>query len=147
MFATYIEGLESCTLFSMACTSLWRSPTLIAQSMLWPAIMLTRLPVTRFTRLIGPGCSLPTQQLSLILFQPAWPKPLRFSHVQLACDGLWDVLPSQRAIEFARQRLREHNDPQQCAQKLVRLGLAGVRVRGGCLLPEQKGVHVETCDA
>ena len=37
----------------------------------------------------------------------------------LACDGLWDVFSSQRAIEFARSRLQEHNDPQQCSQDLV----------------------------
>lgn len=40
--------------------------------------------------------------------------------IVLACDGLWDVLPSQRAIELARQYLQQHdNDPQVCAQMLV----------------------------
>ena len=38
----------------------------------------------------------------------------------LACDGFWDVFSSQRAIEFARQQLRDHNDPQLCSQQLVR---------------------------
>lgn len=38
----------------------------------------------------------------------------------VACDGLWDILSSQRCIEIARQHLRDHNDPQTCAQHLVR---------------------------
>lgn len=37
----------------------------------------------------------------------------------IACDGLWDVFSSQRAIEIARQNLREHNDPHLCSQHLV----------------------------
>ncbi len=37
----------------------------------------------------------------------------------VACDGLWDMLSSQRCIEIARQHLRDHNDPQSCAQLLV----------------------------
>ena len=38
----------------------------------------------------------------------------------VACDGLWDMLSSQRCVEIARQHLRDHNDPQTCAQFLVR---------------------------
>lgn len=37
----------------------------------------------------------------------------------VACDGLWDMLSSQRCVEIARQHLRDHNDPQTCAQFLV----------------------------
>ncbi len=40
--------------------------------------------------------------------------------VLLACDGLFDVMSSQRAVELARTSLREHNHPQQCAEELVR---------------------------
>lgn len=40
--------------------------------------------------------------------------------VVLACDGLWDLLPSQRVIELARQNLQQNNnDAQKCAQYLV----------------------------
>lgn len=41
--------------------------------------------------------------------------------ILMACDGFWDVFTSQRAVERARQQLREHNDPQTCSQQLVRL--------------------------
>ena len=39
----------------------------------------------------------------------------------VACDGLWDVLSSQRCVELARAHLRENNSPQLCAQHLVRV--------------------------
>ena len=37
----------------------------------------------------------------------------------LACDGLWDVMSSQRCMELARTHLRDNNDPQLCAEYLV----------------------------
>ena len=37
----------------------------------------------------------------------------------LACDGLWDVMSSQRCMELARTQLRDNNDPQLCAEYLV----------------------------
>ena len=41
--------------------------------------------------------------------------------VVLACDGLWDLLTSQRVVELARQNLQQNdNDAQKCAQYLVR---------------------------
>ena len=43
--------------------------------------------------------------------------------ILMACDGLWDVFKSQRAVEFARQKLRDHNDPQLCSQQLVSFGV------------------------
>jgi len=43
----------------------------------------------------------------------------------VACDGLWDVLPSARAAELARQHLRaERGDPARAAAALVRHALS-----------------------
>ncbi|XP_073288422.1 probable protein phosphatase 2C 22 isoform X2 [Primulina huaijiensis] len=37
----------------------------------------------------------------------------------ISCDGLWDVFMSQNAVDFARKRLQEHNDPIMCSKDLV----------------------------
>ncbi|KAL5783182.1 hypothetical protein ACOSP7_008211 [Xanthoceras sorbifolium] len=37
----------------------------------------------------------------------------------IACDGIWDVFRSQNAVDFARRRLQEHNDPVMCCKDLV----------------------------
>jgi protein phosphatase PTC2/3 len=34
----------------------------------------------------------------------------------MGCDGLWDVFRSQNAIDFARRKLQEHNDPAICCR-------------------------------
>ncbi|KAK3248020.1 hypothetical protein CYMTET_35854 [Cymbomonas tetramitiformis] len=41
----------------------------------------------------------------------------------IACDGLWDVFSNQNAVEYARQQLRVHNDPQTCSEELVKEAL------------------------
>ncbi|XP_021765240.1 probable protein phosphatase 2C 47 [Chenopodium quinoa] len=41
----------------------------------------------------------------------------------MGCDGIWDVISSQRAIGLVRYGLRKHNDPQLCAEELLREAL------------------------
>lgn len=37
----------------------------------------------------------------------------------IGCDGLWEVFLSQNAVDFARRKLQEHNDPMACCKDLV----------------------------
>ena len=57
----------------------------------------------------------------------------------LACDGLWDVMSSQRCMELARTHLRDNNNPQQCAEHLVSTAMSWHLPVGHCLvlLPAQ----------
>lgn len=44
--------------------------------------------------------------------------------VIIACDGLWDVLSSQQAVNFVRRRLRSHRNVQQAAEELIQKAIA-----------------------
>lgn len=37
----------------------------------------------------------------------------------MGCDGIWDVMTSQQAVNIVRKGLRRHDDPEQCAKDLV----------------------------
>ena len=44
----------------------------------------------------------------------------------LACDGLWDVMTSARAVESVRLSLRRHNDPDRAAKVRLLASLASL---------------------
>ncbi|XP_027332712.1 probable protein phosphatase 2C 27 isoform X2 [Abrus precatorius] len=37
----------------------------------------------------------------------------------IGSDGIWDVFRSQNAVDFARRRLQEHNDVNQCCKEIT----------------------------
>ncbi|ERN03254.1 probable protein phosphatase 2C 47 [Amborella trichopoda] len=37
----------------------------------------------------------------------------------MGCDGIWDVMTSEKAVGIVRRGLRRHNDPERCARELV----------------------------
>ncbi|KAK8614957.1 hypothetical protein V6N13_068743 [Hibiscus sabdariffa] len=41
----------------------------------------------------------------------------------IGCDGIWDVMSSQQAVNLVRRGLRRHDDPEQCARDIVREAL------------------------
>lgn len=41
----------------------------------------------------------------------------------LGCDGIWDVMSNQEAVNVVRRELRLHNDPEQSARELVNQAL------------------------
>ena len=58
----------------------------------------------------------------------------------LACDGLWDVMTSKRAVESVRLSLRRHNDPDKAAK----VNSKGVHQQGrprDCSTGPECGLH------
>uniref|UniRef100_A0A2P2LNN7 protein-serine/threonine phosphatase n=1 Tax=Rhizophora mucronata TaxID=61149 RepID=A0A2P2LNN7_RHIMU len=41
----------------------------------------------------------------------------------IGCDGIWDVMSSEHAVNIVRRGLRRHDDPEQCARDLVKEAL------------------------
>lgn len=39
--------------------------------------------------------------------------------VIMACDGIWDVITNQQAVNFVRRRLLEHQNVDRAASELV----------------------------
>lgn len=37
----------------------------------------------------------------------------------IGCDGFWDVFTNENAVNFARRKLQQHNDPSLCSRELV----------------------------
>jgi protein phosphatase 2C family protein 2/3 len=44
--------------------------------------------------------------------------------VIVACDGIWDVMTSQQAVNFVRRRLIKHRNVQKAAKELVQKAMA-----------------------
>lgn len=65
----------------------------------------------------------------------------------LGCDGIWDVMSSQRAVNIVRRGLKKHDNPEQCAKDLVKESLwlgahDNLTVVVVCLLaPELRASH------
>ncbi|KAK4748980.1 hypothetical protein SAY87_026429 [Trapa incisa] len=70
----------------------------------------------------------------------------------LACDGIWDVMSSQLAVNIVRRGLRKHDNPKQCARDLVKESLRlgahdNLTVVVVCLLgPEHRTISPSTPD-
>uniref|UniRef100_A0A5B7ABS7 protein-serine/threonine phosphatase n=1 Tax=Davidia involucrata TaxID=16924 RepID=A0A5B7ABS7_DAVIN len=51
----------------------------------------------------------------------------------IGCDGIWDVFMNQNVIDFARQRLQEHDDPAMCSKDLIDEALKRISLLSGLL--------------
>ncbi|XP_057853402.1 probable protein phosphatase 2C 27 isoform X2 [Cryptomeria japonica] len=41
----------------------------------------------------------------------------------IGCDGIWDVISSEWAVNMVREELMQYNDPERCSRKLVQEAL------------------------